>query len=451
MADRPDDQQRASLPAKAPRARPPARQPSGPPTVRISDADRNQMVEVLRSYCGEGLLTLDEFSDRVGLVFEATTRSDLDAVVADLPAQQSGRAPVAEGERRKVAHNVVGIMSGARRTGRWRPSQELNAFALMGGCEIDLRQAEIDSAVVTINATALMGGIDIIVPDGIEVELDEFHFMGAVETRLSGVPTIPGTPLIRVKAFALMGSVVVRTKRTRAQREAARADRRQELAQRHADRIQRHTRRVEEKLQRHGLSIPDLPRMLEPPEPPAGTTWSDQMKEAAPDGTVTILFSDVVGYTEMTEQLGDIRAHERLLAHNEILRAQLAAHGGYEVKSQGDGFMVAFAGASRALRCSIAIQRAFADYCRKRPDEPIQVHIGLNTGEVLKDGGDFLGRTVILASRIAGEARSGEILVSSVVKALADGSGEFAFDVPREVSLKGVSQPQTVYPVVWQI
>ena len=79
------------------------------------------------------------------------------------------------------------------------------------------------------------------------------------------------------------------------------------------------------------------------------------------------------------------------------------------------------------------------------------MHIGLNTGEVLKDGDDFLGRTVILASRIAGEAKGGEILTSSVVKALADGSGEFMFDVPREVELKGVSQPQTLYPVVWQV
>ena len=203
------------------------------------------MVEVLRSYCGEGILTLDEFSDRVGLVFAATTRADLDAVSADLPSQRANTAPAGTVERRKVSHNVVGIMSGARRTGRWRPSQELNAFAFMGGCEIDLRQAEIDSAVVTINATAVMGGIDIIVPDGIEVELDEFHFMGGVETRLSNVPTIPGTPLIRVKAFALMGSVIIRTKRTRAQREAARADRRQELAQRHAERIERHSRRIE--------------------------------------------------------------------------------------------------------------------------------------------------------------------------------------------------------------
>jgi class 3 adenylate cyclase len=444
MADRPEPKKKKpNLPEKAAAPRPPA--------IRISDADRNHMVEVLRTYTGEGLLTLDEFSDRVALVFDANTKAELDAVVADLPVPMGTRVP--ETERRKVSRNAVGIMSGARRTGRWRPGEEFNAFALMGGCEIDLRQAEIDGPTVTINATAIMGGIDIIVPDGIEVDIDEFHFMGAVETRMSNVARIPGTPVIRVKAFALMGSVVVRTKRTRAEREAERSQRRQEMLDRrkaHVEhRLEHHARRLEERLERHGISTPRV-EAPEPPEPPAGTKWSDQLK-ASPDGTVTILFSDIVGYTELTESVGDLRAHERLTQHNEILRAQLVAHDGYEVKSQGDGFMVAFAGASRALRCAIAIQRAFADYCRKRPDEPIQVHIGLNTGEVLKDGDDFLGRTVILASRIAGEARSGEILTSSVVKALADGSGEFMFDVPREVALKGVSQPQTVYPVVWQV
>jgi class 3 adenylate cyclase len=451
MADRRDDKSR-KLPEKAAAPRPPA--------VRISDADRNRMVEVLRTYCGEGVLTLDEFSDRVALVFDAGTKGELEQVVADLPALSG--APVPEAQRRKTSRNAVGIMSGARRTGRWRPGEEFNAFALMGGCEIDLRQAEIDGGSVTINASAIMGGIDIIVPDGIEVDLDEFHFMGAVETKLSNTPIIHGSPVVRVKAFALMGSVVIRTKKTREQREASRSDtrqraleRRQEMLERrkaHVERhLEQHTRRIEEKLERVGLSMPAA-RPAEPPEPPEGTSWSQQLaNKAAPDGTVTILFSDIVGYTELTETLGDLRAHERLTAHNEILRAQLAAHEGYEVKSQGDGFMVAFAGASRALRCAIALQRAFADYCRKRPDEPIQVHIGLNTGEVLKEGDDFLGRTVILASRIAGEAKSCEILASSVVKALADGSGEFMFDVPREVSLKGVSQPQTVYPVVWQV
>lgn len=425
-----------------------------PPAVRISDADRNRMVEVLRTYCGEGILTLDEFSDRVTLVFDAKNKAELERVAADLPSLRG--EPVPETQRRKVSRNVVGIMSGARRTGRWRAGEEVNAFALMGGCEIDLRQAEIDGPIVTINATSIMGGIDIIVPEGIEVDLDEFHFMGAVETRLSNVARIPGTPLVRVKAFALMGSVVIRTRKTRAERDLDRVQRRQDALDRRRQQVERHldhhTRRIEDKLQRHGITMPRDPSPPEPPVPPAGTKWSQQLaSKAAPDGTVTILFSDIVGYTEMTESLGDLRAHERLTAHNDILRGQLRIHEGYEVKSQGDGFMVAFAGASRALRCAIAIQRAFADYCRKRPDEPIHVHIGLNTGEVLKDGDDFLGRTVILASRIAGEARGGEILVSSVVKALADGSGEFMFDVSRDVDLKGVSLPQTVYPVVWQV
>ena len=448
MADRPNDPPRAQARRDLPEKAAPA-----PPPVRVSDVERNRMVEELRSYCGEGILTLDEFSDRVTLVFEATTRADLDRVIADLPVLRPG-VPIPETERRKVSRNVVGVMSGARRTGRWRPGEELNAFALMGGCEIDLRQAEIDGGMVTINATSIMGGIEIIVPDGIEVDLDEFHFMGAVETRLSNTPRVPGSPVVRVKAFALMGSVVVRTKKSRAEREVERDQRREQRLQQRTQHVERHLehtqRRIEQKLERHGLSMPRA-ALPTPPEPPAGTTWTKQLAgAAAPDGTVTILFSDIVGYTELTEAVGDLRAHERLTAHNEVLRAQLAAHEGFEVKSQGDGFMVAFAGASRALRCAIALQRAFADYCRKRPDEPIEVHIGINTGEVLKDGDDFLGRTVILASRIAGEAQRNEILVSSVVKALADGSGEFMFDIPREVELKGVSQPQTVYPVVWQ-
>jgi class 3 adenylate cyclase len=440
MADRPDND------------RLPERASSRTPSVRIDDVERNHMVERLRTYCGEGVLTLDEFSDRVALVFEASTRGELDAVVADLPAPRT--SPLPEAERRKVSRNVVAILSGARRTGRWRPGEELNAFAFMGGCEIDLRQAEIDGNMVTINASAIMGGVDIIVPEGIEVDLDGFAFMGAKESRLRDVPRVPGSPVIRVVAFALMGSVVVRTKRTRAERDASRADRREQQLERRRAHVERtldhHARKVEQRLEQVGLSLPRA--SSETPEPPVGTKWSEQLaNKAAPDGTVTILFSDLVGYTELTESVGDLRAHERLQIHNEILRRQLVAHEGYEVKSQGDGFMVAFAGASRALRCAIALQRAFADYCRARPDEPIQVHIGLNTGEVLKDGDDFLGRTVILASRIAGEARSGEILASSVVKALADGSGEFMFDVPRDVTLKGVSLPQTVYPVVWQV
>src|SRR5581483_1116819 len=122
---------------------------------------------------------------------------------------------------------------------------------------------------------------------------------------------------------------------------------------------------------RHGR--PGLPAPPAPPAPPGSRRDRDRYRDsrshrppqddwrealrthAAPDGTVTILFSDISGYTEMTERLGDLKARDVLYDYNAIVREQLAACDGYEVKSQGDGFMIAFAGASRALRCSIAI------------------------------------------------------------------------------------------------
>ena len=96
----------------------------------------------------------------------------------------------------------------------------------------------------------------------------------------------------------------------------------------------------------------------------------DLRAHAAPDGTVTILFSDIEGSTQMTERLGDQRWLQVLREHNRIVREQVAAHGGFEVKSQGDGFMIAFQSARRALLCAVAIQRAFAAYGATHTDEP---------------------------------------------------------------------------------
>jgi class 3 adenylate cyclase len=206
-------------------------------------------------------------------------------------------------------------------------------------------------------------------------------------------------------------------------------------------RTQRRDARTERRSARHygvGPDPTEADPITEPEELPT-----------APDGTVTILFSDIAGYTPMTERLGDLRAGELLATHNKIVRSQVAAHGGYEVKAQGDGFMVAFAGAGRALRCAIAIQRAFAERNASFPDERIDVHLGLHTGEALRQGDDFLGRTVIMASRITAQAQPGEILVSSLIHELADSSGEFGFGEPRRVELKGISTPQVLYPVTW--
>ncbi len=126
---------------------------------------------------------------------------------------------------------------------------------------------------------------------------------------------------------------------------------------------------------------------------------------AAPDGTVTIMFTDIEGSTAMTERLGDRQAQEVLRIHNAIIREQVAAHQGFEVKSQGDGFMMAFSSARRALECAIAIQQNFAIHDEARPGEPIRVRIGLHTGEAVKEGEDFFGKTVTLAARIASGGR----------------------------------------------
>jgi class 3 adenylate cyclase len=168
---------------------------------------------------------------------------------------------------------------------------------------------------------------------------------------------------------------------------------------------------------------------------------------AAPDGTVTILFSDIEGSTALNERLGDIRWLELLRAHHRVVRGQVQAYGGFEVKVQGDGFMVAFPGARRAVQCARAIQHAITSEFEGHPDGPIQVRIGLHTGEALKEGDDFYGKAVVLAARITDRASGGEILASSVVKELAESGGDIGFDDPRELELKGLTGTTRVFRV----
>ena len=180
------------------------------------------------------------------------------------------------------------------------------------------------------------------------------------------------------------------------------------------------------------------------------TEQPDLRSHAAPDGTVTILFSDIEGSTQMTERLGDQRMQQVLRGHNEIVRHQVAAYEGFEVKSLGDGFMLAFSSARRGLQCAMAIQRAFAAYNRGRTEEQVLVRIGLHTGEFVQEMEDFFGRNVILASRIADQAQGGEILVSSLLKDLTDSAGDIRFGEVQEVELKGLGGMNLVYSVEWE-
>jgi class 3 adenylate cyclase len=173
----------------------------------------------------------------------------------------------------------------------------------------------------------------------------------------------------------------------------------------------------------------------------------DLSSATAPNGTATILFTDIEGSTELTERLGDREWMALLAEHNEIVRAEAAKHSGFEVKSQGDGFMFAFASARDALRCAIGIQQALAD----RDSGPeLRVRIGLHTGEPVREADDFYGKAVILAARIASEARGSEILVSSLLRELTESSGEFAFEAPTDAKLKGLSGTYRLSAVRWR-
>ena len=110
---------------------------------------------------------------------------------------------------------------------------------------------------------------------------------------------------------------------------------------------------------------------------------------------------------------------------------------------------MAFSSARRALECAIAIQKNFAIHEETHPGEPIRIRIGLHTGEAIKEGEDFFGKTVILAARIASQAVGGEILVSSLLKALVESSGEFEFGEAQDVELKGLAGSHQVFDVKW--
>jgi class 3 adenylate cyclase len=200
------------------------------------------------------------------------------------------------------------------------------------------------------------------------------------------------------------------------------------------------------KLKAQGLSSTDVKTSIDAVASAVYVEKPDLGRHAAPDGTVTIMFSDIEGSTAMTERLGDKLWMEVLKEHNTIVREQVKAHGGFEVKSEGDGFMVAFQSARRALQCAIAIQQAF-DERNQDATESVKVRIGLHTGETVKEGEDFFGKNVILAARIAAQAKGGEVLASSLLKELTESGGDIRFGEGREVELKGLSGAHRVFPV----
>jgi class 3 adenylate cyclase len=164
----------------------------------------------------------------------------------------------------------------------------------------------------------------------------------------------------------------------------------------------------------------------------------------AVDGTVTIVFTDIVDSTPTLARLGDAAWLAIVQRHNQLISDVTAAHDGAVVETQGDGSMLAFASARRAVVCAQAIQqeiaRAFADH-----SPPIRVRIGIHTGDAIKDAEHFYGTTVHYAARVASHAVGGEVLVSSAVHLLLQSTAELTFLPARDVELKGIPGQHRLY------
>jgi hypothetical protein len=216
------------------------------PELRASDADRERVAEVLRDALAEGRLDMAEFEERLEAAYGARTYGELAPLTRDLPAP--GVAPpvvplhkVAGGGGSWADRIVggdgssgtaVGVMSGFQRKGRWTVPKRMNCFAFWGGGELDLREAYFADREVEINCVAIMGGVQVIVPPGVEVAVRGIGVMGGFDQREEGVPGDPGAPRVIITGFAFWGGVGVERKHTRTERQRLKEERRQERLER---------------------------------------------------------------------------------------------------------------------------------------------------------------------------------------------------------------------------
>jgi serine/threonine protein kinase/class 3 adenylate cyclase len=191
----------------------------------------------------------------------------------------------------------------------------------------------------------------------------------------------------------------------------------------------------------------------------------DLSRVAAPDGSITLMFTDIEGSTALNERLGDERWVEVLRHHNAVVERQVKAHGGTVVKNRGDGYMAVFPSPEAGVRCAVAIQAALTpgpspDFAGEGsavagPLGPrtsdlapsIRVRVGLHTGNPVREGKDFFGTDVNLAARVADRALGGQVLVSSRLYNMLGAERAGRFGEPVEVELKGLAGRHRVYAV----
>jgi class 3 adenylate cyclase len=177
-------------------------------------------------------------------------------------------------------------------------------------------------------------------------------------------------------------------------------------------------------------------------EPLVGIEWEGLRTWGAPLGVgqrtlLTLLMTDVVSSTETAARLGELRWGDLLARHNELIRRAIARHRGREVNTTGDGFLIAFDGAARAVQCGIDIVAAARSL-------DLRVRAGVHTGEVELVGSDVRGIAVHEAARIEAVAAPGQVLVSEITRTLAAGS-DVSFDEGSDHQLKGIDGTRRLY------
>ena len=177
-------------------------------SLRVSDAERDETLRTLGEHAAVGRLTLDELEERAGRALAARTRGELATLTGDLPADRDQAQP-ARALARKPVRWMIAIMAGSHRRGRFRAVGRINAVAVMGGDEIDLREAEIEGGELTLNLVAIMGGATIYIPDSVELDVGGFSLMGGNTEVGSERSPRPGAPLIRLRTYNLMGGATI--------------------------------------------------------------------------------------------------------------------------------------------------------------------------------------------------------------------------------------------------
>ncbi|ROQ68693.1 uncharacterized protein DUF1707 [Streptomyces sp. 840.1] len=208
------------------------------PDMRASDAERERIAEILREAVAEGRLEMEEFEQRLEAAYKARTHGELEPIVRDLPAVGAAVAPVAPagqvltGSMARWSDRVgkpatsggaFAFWGGFRRRGNWTVGRKFTAFAMWGGGEIDLREANFEDREVVIRCFTIMGGMQVTVPPDLNVEVRGIGVMGGFgeSTKDEGVPA-PDSPRVRITGFALMGGVGVERKRSRAEKQRLR-------------------------------------------------------------------------------------------------------------------------------------------------------------------------------------------------------------------------------------